>query len=125
MTVNNDEQIPDISEVHVLIQEAVGNVLEDFDTKTGTDIKMHYGMVEIKDGKTEPRLTATITSAKSKNEESVPVTLSPETVESLRKAYVSQADPSIPQVFQIMLTLTVKLSAFRKEMSLINVEYKP
>lgn len=125
MTVNNDERVPDISEVHVLIQEAVGNVLEDFDTKTGTDIKMHYGMVEIKDGKTEPRLTATITSAKSKNEESVPVTLSPETVESLRKAYVSQADPSIPQVFQIMLTLTVKLSAFRKEMSLINVEYKP
>ena len=125
MTVNNDERVPDISEVNVLIQEAVGNVLEDFETKTGTDIKMHYAMVEIKDGKTGPRLVSTITSAKSKNEEQVALTLSPETVESLRKAYISQADPAKQEVFQIILTLTVKLSAFRKEMSLINVEYKP
>lgn len=125
MTATNDERIPDISEVKVLIQEAVGGVLEDFDTKTGTDIKMNYAMVEIKNGKTEPRLISTITSAKTKDEKQVSVRLSPNTVEALRKAYVSQADPSVPQVFQILLTLTVKLGAFRKEMSLINVEYKP
>lgn len=125
MTVGNDERIPDISEVNVLIQEAVGGILEDFETKTGTDIKMNYAMVEIKDGNTDPRLVSTITSAKSKNEEQVPVQLSPETISALRKAYVSQADPSVPQVFQVLLTLTVKHSAFRREMSLINVEYKP
>lgn len=126
MTVRNEDRVPDISEVHVLIQEAVGGVLEDFETKTGTDIKMHYGMVDIKTGDKEgPRLTATITSAKSKEEEQVAVPLSSETVEALRKAYVSQADSTKPQVLQILLTLTVKLSAFRKEMSLINVEYKP
>lgn len=125
MTVGNDERIPDISEVNVLIQEAVGGILEDFETKTGTDIKMNYAMVEIKDGNTDPRLVSTITSAKSKNEEQVPVQLSPETISALRKAYVSQADTSVPQVFQVLLTLTVKHSAFRREMSLINVEYKP
>jgi hypothetical protein len=125
MTTTNDERIPDISEVNVLIQEAVGGILEDFGTKTGTDIKMNYAMVEIKSGNTDARLNSTITSAKSKNEEQVNVKLSPATVAALRKAYVSQADPTIPQVFQVLLTLTVKLGAFRKEMSLINVEYKP
>jgi hypothetical protein len=125
MTATNDERIPDISEVNVLVQEAVGGILEDFGTKSGTDIKMNYAMVEIKNGKTESRLISTITSAKSKNEEQVNVKLSPATVSALRKAYVSQADPSVPQVFQVLLTLTVKHGAFRKEMSLINVEYKP
>jgi hypothetical protein len=126
MTANNEGHVQDISEVHVLIQEAAGNVLEDFGTKTGTDIKMHYAMVEIKTGdKVGSRLTSTVTSAKSKDEEQVAVQLSNETIESLRKAYISQADPSVPQILQLLLTLTVKVSTFRKEMSLINVEYKP
>lgn len=125
MTETSNERIPDISEVNVLIQEAVNGVLEDFDTKSGTDIKMNYGMVEIKDRNVAPRLVSTITSAKTKNEKQVNVRLSNETVEALRKAYVSQADSSIPQVFQILLTLTVKTGMFSREMSLINVEYKP
>jgi len=126
MAVSKEDRVPDISEVNVLIQEAVGGVLEDFKTKTGTEIKMHYAMVDIKTGDKEgPRLTSTITSAKSKDEEQVAVKLSSETIEALRKAYISQASGTTPQVLQILLTLTVKVSTFRKEMSLINVEYKP
>lgn len=122
---STDERIPDISEVNVLIQEAVGGILEDFGTQTGTDIKMHYGMVDIKDGNTAPRLKSTVTSAKSKNEKEVEVKLSDQTIADLRKAYVSQADPAVPQIFQVLLTLTVKKGLFKTEMSLINVEYKP
>jgi len=64
-----------------------------------------------------------LTSAKDKLEHKVH--LSPSTIIALRKAYVAKADPSLEQVFQILLTLTVRKNPFQREMSLINVVYKP